>query len=192
MRKLFTSVLVGLVLVALMSTMAALLRPVQEARITDVRVVRSQGNLELSFFLEDCFSPKMEEAILSGVPTTFRFRVVLQRKKKFPFLRRALLDIVFEHTIKYDRLKDRFRLRLPERSDTEIVVKDLEEAKVVMSTVRDLPVIPLWRLSDSGSYQLLVKAELSKLHLPLFFRYILFFVSLWDFETKWERITLDV
>ncbi len=192
MRKLFTSVLVGLVLVAVMSALATLVRPIQEARISDVRVVRSQGNLELSFFVEDCFTPKMEEAILSGVPTTFRFRVVLQRKKKFPFLRRALLDLVFEHTIKYDRLKDRFRLRLPEQSDNEIVVKDFEEAKIIMSTVKNLPVIPLWRLSGSGAYQLMVKAELSKLHLPLFFRYILFFVSLWDFETRWERITLDL
>ena len=192
MKKLLSSILIGLALVAFMGFLATLLRPVQEASISDVTVVRNRGNLELSFFVEDCFSPKMEEAILSGVPTTFRFRVVLQRKRKFPFLRRALLDIVFEHTIKYDRLKDRFRLRLPEQSDAEIVVKDLEEAKIVMSTVRNLPVIPLWRLSDSGSYQLLVKAELSKLHLPLFFRYILFFVSLWDFETKWERVTLDI
>jgi hypothetical protein len=191
MRKILTTVLLSLFLLGIVGLIGTLLRPVKDAVISDVKVVRNQGNLELSFGVEDCFTPKMEEAIHSGVPTTFRFRVVLQRKKKFPFLRKALLDIVFEHTIKYDRLKDRFRIRLPEQSDNEIQVRDFEEAKAVMSNVRNLRVIPLWRLSDSGSYQLLVKAELSKFHLPLFFRYILFFISLWDFETDWERVSID-
>ncbi len=192
MRKVLTTVLVSVLLLGIMGLIATLVRPVKEASISNMQAIRNQGNLELSFSVEDCFSPKMEEAILSGVPTTFRFRVILQRKKKFPFLRKALLDIVLEHTIKYDRLKDQFRIRLPEQSDTEVVVKDFEEAKIVMSTVRNLRVIPLWRLSESGSYQLLVKAELSKFHLPLFFRYILFFISLWDFETDWVRISIEL
>ncbi len=187
-----TTVLVSVLLLGIMGLIAMLVRPVKEASISNMQAVRNQGNLELSFSVEDCFSPKMEEAILSGVPTTFRFRVILQRKKKFPFLRKAILDIVLEHTIKYDRLKDQFRIRLPEQSDNEVVVKDFEEAKIVMSTVRNLRVIPLWRLSESGSYQLLVKAELSKFHLPLFFRYILFFLSLWDFETDWVRTSIEL
>ncbi|MCU0588936.1 MAG: DUF4390 domain-containing protein [Syntrophobacteraceae bacterium] len=191
MKKALTIVFISLLLIGVLGFIGSLLRPVRKASINDVVVVRSQGNLELSFHVEDCFSPEMEEAILSGVPTTFRFRVVLQRKKKFPFFRRALLDIVLEHTVKYDRLKDRFRVRLPEQSDSEFLVKDLEEAKVLMSTVRNLRVIPLWRLSDSGTYQIYIKGELAKQRLPLFFRYILFFVSLWDFETGWERVSIE-
>jgi hypothetical protein len=192
MKKVLTNVLLSVLLLGIMGLIATLVRPVKEARISNIQAVRNQGNLELSFSVEDCFSPKMEEAIHSGVPTTFRFRVVLQRKKKFPFLRKAILDIVLEHTIKYDRLKDRFGIKLPEQSENEVLVKDFEEAKVIMSTVRNLRVIPLWRLSGSGSYQLLVKAELSKFHLPLFFRYILFFVSLWDFETDWAQLSIDL
>jgi hypothetical protein len=191
MKRTLTSALLTLLLFGMMGLIATWLRPVKEARIDNVRVVHNQGNLEVSFSVGDCFSPKMEEAIHSGVPTTFRFRVVLQKKKKLPMFRSALLDIVFEHTIKFDRLKDRFLVKLPEQPDTEVLIKNFEEAKLAMSTVKNLPVIPLWRLTDSGSYQLLVKAELSKFHLPLFFRYILFFVSLWDFETNWENVSVN-
>ncbi len=41
-------------------------------------------------------------------------------------------------------------------------------------------------------YELAIKAELSKVELPLFFRYIFFFVSLWDFETDWQVVTFTL
>ena len=57
-----------------------------------------------------------------------------------------------------------------------------------MSTVEKLPIIPTCWLRKDQEYYLKVKAELSKVRLPLFFRYILFWVSLWDFETDWETV----
>jgi len=33
-----------------------------------------------------------------------------------------------------------------------------------------------------------VKAELEKVRLPLYLHYVLFFVSLWDFETDWYTV----
>jgi hypothetical protein len=160
-----------------------------KADIVDVDLERSRGNLEVSFRLHDCFSPKMEEAIRAGIPTTFRFRIIVEKQRRFPLFRSPLVDIVFEHTIKYDRLRNRYRVQLPEQSDREVTTPDFEEAKRTMSTVKDLPLIPLWRLGDRSSYQVLLKAELSKFYLPLLFRYIFFFVSLWDFETEWYKVT---
>jgi hypothetical protein len=57
-----------------------------------------------------------------------------------------------------------------------------------MSTVEKLPVIPTCWLNRNQQYHLKVRAELSKVELPLFFRYILFWVSLWDFETEWRTV----
>ncbi len=157
--------------------------------IVDVTLERSRGNLEVSFRLHDCFSVKMEEAIRAGIPTTFRFRIIVGKQRRFPFFRTPLVDLVFEHTIKYDRLRGRYRVQLPEQPERELTTPDFEEAKRSMSTVKGLPVIPQWRLGENGSNQVHLKAELSKFYLPLLFRYIFFFVSLWDFETDWYKVT---
>lgn len=157
--------------------------------IVDVTLDRSRGNLEVSFRLHNCFSPKMEEAIRAGIPTTFRFRILVERQRRLPFFRSPLVDIVFEHTIKYDRLRGRYRVQLPEQPERELTTPDFEEAKRSMSTVKDLPLIPQWRLGEGAGNQVLLKAELSKFYLPLLFRYIFFFVSLWDFETDWHKVT---
>ncbi|MHC1743054.1 MAG: DUF4390 domain-containing protein [Syntrophobacteraceae bacterium] len=180
-------VLLLAVLIAALTGMPALAK--DKAEIVDVSLERTKGNLEVSFRLHDCFSPKMEEAIRAGIPTTFRFRIVVEKQRRLPLFQSPLVDIVFEHTIKYDRLRDRYRVQLPEQPERELTTTDFEEAKRSMSSVKDLPLIPLWRLGERSNCQVLLKAELSKFYLPLLFRYIFFFVSLWDFETDWYKVT---
>jgi hypothetical protein len=43
-----------------------------------------------------------------------------------------------------------------------------------------------------GTYELAVKAKLDPVKLPLRLECILFFVSLWDFETDWCHRTVRV
>ncbi len=160
-----------------------------KAEIVDVAVERGERNLEVSFRIENCFTPKMEEAIRSGVPTTFRIRIILE-KPGSPFVRNHVVDFAIDHTIRYDRLKNAFRVQLPEHPEKELATSDFEEAKQFMSCVRELPIIPLWKLDRDETYGLRFKAELSKVRLPFFLKYIFFFVSMWDFETEWHKVTI--
>lgn len=176
------------VLTAFLTSLPALAK--DKADIVDVSLERTRGNLEVSFRLHDCFSPKMEEAIRAGIPTTFRFRIIVEKQRRLPLIQTPLVDLELEHTIKYDRLRNRYRVQLPEQPERELTTADFEEAKRSMSSVKDLALIPLWRLGDRTNCQVLLKAELSKFYLPLLFRYIFFFVSLWDFETDWYKVTL--
>jgi len=162
-----------------------------KADIVDIAIGKEGESLEVSFRIRDCFTPKMEEAIRSGVATSFRILVVLE-KPGMAWMRSKLLDLALEHTIKYDRLRNEFRITLPEHPDGVVVTKDFDEARLWMSSVKELPVIPLWRLQKKELYQLRLKADLSKLRLPLFFRYIFFFVTLWDFETDWHKAALTL
>jgi hypothetical protein len=162
-----------------------------KAEIVEVEIGEELSVLKVSFFIQDCFTPSMEEAIRSGVSTTFRIRTVVE-KAGVLFFSSTLLDVVLEHTIKYDYLKNEYHVQLPETPNAVRVTKDFAEAKQWMSTVQDLPVIPLWRLDKDQPYDLRIRAELSKVELPLFFRYIFFFVSLWDFDTEWYRITFTL
>ena len=62
------------------------------------------------------------------------------------------------------------------------------EAEKLMTEIDSLKVLPLDRLVTGSRYQIRTKAQLSKVRLPLYLHYILFFVALWDFETDWYTI----
>jgi hypothetical protein len=128
----------------------------------------------------------MEEAILNGVPTTFRILVSVEKPSLL--LNSKVADFTLRHTIRYNRLNNEFQVDLPEHPQKILVTRNFDEAKKWMSTVDNLPVIPTCWLRKDQEYYLNVKAELSKVELPLFFRYILFWVSLWDFETEWYTV----
>jgi hypothetical protein len=163
----------------------------EKAEIVGAQISQENGNLQVSFQVVHCFTQSMEEAILSGVPTTFRIRAIIE-KPGVLFMSTQMIDVVLEHTVKYDYLKNEFVVKMPENPSPEMVTKDFREAKRWMSTVKELPLIPLWRLQKDQTYQLNLRAELSKVELPLFFRYIFFFVSLWDFDTDWYRMEFSV
>jgi hypothetical protein len=157
-----------------------------KAEISDMEVSKSGKDLEVSFHLVDCFNSDMEEAILDGVPTSFR--IIVSLEKPSLFLRSKVADFSVRRTIKYNRLNNEFQVELQEHPQTALVTKNFEEAKRWMSTVENLPVVPTCWLAKDQEYYLSVKAELSKVGLPLFLRYILFWVSLWDFETEWHTV----
>ena len=63
-----------------------------------------------------------------------------------------------------------------------------EEARKLMTEVDGIKVVPLKWLEAGKQYQIRSKAELSEITLPFYLHYVLFFVSLWDFETDWYTI----
>lgn len=158
-----------------------------KAEISQIEIDKNGTNLEASFTLIDCFNSDMEQAILNGVPTTFRILISVE-KPSIMLMKAKVADFTLQHTIKYNRLNNEFQVELPENPQRILVTKDFDEAKKWMSTVSNLPVIPVCWLSKDQEYHLKVKAELSKVELPLFLRYILFWVSLWDFETEWYTV----
>ena len=181
---------------SLCATVAGVVHPTSaaaknRAEIVDISLKPRTKNLELSFRIENCFTPKMEEAILSGVETTFKILLVLE-KDGFLFFSNRFLNISLEHSIKFDRLNNEFQVTIPEQPERTMTTADFAEAKRWMSSVEDLSLIPVWRLDKETEYKLRLKAELSKVRLPLFFRYIFYFVSLWDFETGWSEIRFNL
>jgi hypothetical protein len=161
----------------------------EEALIEDLHIARGKGNVSISFSVKNCFNQKMEEAIKVGIPTTFNFFVKLYKKRPLIWDNK-IASHRFRHTIVYDTLKDTFRIWLEEQ-DEEITVQDLEEAKQYMQRVEVFSVVK-GRELKRGNYELAIKAELDAVRLPLRLECILFFVSLWDFETNWYHRILKV
>lgn len=161
----------------------------EEAIIEGLNIEQGKRAIVVSFSVKNCFSTKMEEAIKAGVPTTFNFFVRLYKKRALIWDKK-IASHQFRHRITFDNLKEDFRIWLQEKGK-EIRVADLEEAKQYMQQVEGFSV-GKGRELERGDYELAIKAELDPVKLPLRLECILFFVSLWDFETDWCYRTVRV
>lgn len=173
--------IVGLLLIASQAGYA------QDATLTNITVSNTQDDLLLFLNLEGAFREEMKQAILSGAPSTFSFFAKLNRVRSLWF-DKDIADLEVTHTIVYDNLKKEFMVTRSWKDNNPEVTKSFDEAKRWMTEIDSLKIIPLNRLERDEQYQLRVKAEVSKKTLPLYLHYILFFVSLWDFETDWYTI----
>ncbi|MBI2411688.1 MAG: DUF4390 domain-containing protein [Deltaproteobacteria bacterium] len=169
-----------LVFLAVISAPAAVFAA--EASIAGIKVVLDP--LRVSFEVRDAFTEEIEEAVKSGLPTSFNFIVRLSRVDPV-WLDEDIGEWEFRHTVKYDTLKDEYEVRLDEDLLREARTKDLEEMKAFMTKGEAVPITPA-HLVPGEVYELGIKAELDKTELPALFNYMFFFVKLWDFETDWH------
>lgn len=157
----------------------------QDARVTDVIVTNTRDDLILYFRVHGCFTKDLQQAILNGVPTTFTFLASLDQVRSF-WKDKNLASLEIHHTVKYNNLKNEFVITLSEHGDKPAIVNTLSEAKRIMAEVENLRIAKLETLERNHRYQISVKAELSKITLPLYLHHVFrFFLFLWDFETDW-------
>lgn len=159
----------------------------KEAHLSDIIVTNTRDHLLSYFNVRDCFTEEMNMAIMNGISTKFTFIVKLYEIRGAWFDRK-IADIRLTHTIEYNTLKNEFSLLLPEQNNKKVKTKDFDSAKKLMADVVALKVIRLDRLKRGVHYQLRMKAELDKIELPFYLNYVLFFLSLWDFETDWYSV----
>jgi hypothetical protein len=155
----------------------------QEASINDIKVRGVNGGWKVSFNVQNCFTEKMEEAIQSGIQTTFTFYVHLYQKRSW-WKDRKVTSVKFHHTIQYNPIQKVYQVTLGE-SSPPLVVSGLEEAKKLMAKVNEVEIRSASRLEPKVPTYFRIKAELDPVRLPLHLEYLFFFVSLWDFETDW-------
>lgn len=159
----------------------------QKAKLANIIVTNTRDNLLLYVSVQDAFPPEIEKTVHSGAPATFSFFVTLHEVRDL-WLDRQITDIKVTHTMKYDTLKKEYIISRSWEDYKTLTVKSLEEAKILMTEVDGLVIVPLGLLDKGSQYQIRAKAELSRLTLPFYLHYVLFFVSLWDFETDWYTI----
>ena len=155
--------------------------------IEDIKLVNSRDDLMTYFSIEHAFSPKINQAIMNGIPTTFTFYVLLY-KTGGTFFDKKVADIQVQSTLKYNPLKKEFTVARAWKKEPPVTTQSFEEARELMTRIDNLTILPLTQLERGDKYQLRVKAELEKVTLPLSLHYVLFFVSFWDFETNWYLV----
>ena len=185
MKKNYKKIITVILLISFISLYSLVYA--QDAKLTNIIVTNTRDDLLLYLTVEGAFREKMENAIISGVPASFSFFINLYRSRTF-WMDKTIASIKVTHTIKYNNLKKEYVIKRSWEKDKAIITQSLDEAKQKMTEVDSLKIIALSKLVKGKQYQIRAKAELSKLTLPFYLHYVLFFVSLWDFETDWYTI----
>jgi hypothetical protein len=159
----------------------------KEAYLSDFVVTNTRDHLLVYFSVNNCFTPEMNNAIESGIETTFTFFIQLREKRDLIWDKK-IADLEVNHSIKYDSLKKIYSVRFSEDNIREVSARNFEEAKKMMAEIVALKVLPMHQLKKGKRYQLQMMAQLDKIRLPFYLHYVLFFVSLWDFETDWYAV----
>jgi hypothetical protein len=157
------------------------------AELKDIVVTNTRDHLLLYLKVTDCFTEDMKKAIDNGINITFTFFIRLYKVRSF-WWDRKIADLKISHDIQYDSLKKVYMVRLGERNEEIISVKDLDGAMNLMSEISGVKVAKLYNLSEGSRYQVRMMAELDKIRLPLYLDYVFFFLSLWDFKTDWYTV----
>ncbi|MGA6925354.1 MAG: DUF4390 domain-containing protein [Desulfosarcina sp.] len=159
----------------------------RDARLTNIIVTNTRDDLLVYLSVDGAFTDKMEEAVKSGVPASFSFFVNLYRVRSM-WLDKEMAEQTITHAIKYNSLKKEYAVSRSWDNNSPVIVQSFDDAKNLMTDIDSLKVIPLQQLEKGRQYQIQAKAKLSRVTLPYYLHYVLFFLSLWDFETDWYTI----
>jgi len=172
--------MVCLALVFLCSTTAM----AEKAFLNNVTVTNTRDNLIVYFNVQNAFSPKINEAVLNGVPTTFTFYVSLYRARESWFDEKISSHTI-SNTLKHNTIRENFSLSSPWRTKEIIAIDTLDVARKQMTDITGFNIVPMDQLIPGKKYQIRIKAEMKKIKLPLYLHHVFFFLSLWNFETDW-------
>ncbi len=158
-----------------------------QAVIENIKLANTRDDLLTYFDVKKAFTPKINQAVLNGIPTTFSFYVTLY-KTEGSWFDKKIADIQIKSTLKYNALKKNFSVLRSWKDKDAVITQTFKEAKSLMTEIDNLKILPLNQLIKGDKYQLRIKAKLDRVTLPLSLHYVLFFVSFWDFETNWYLI----
>ena len=156
----------------------------EKAFLDNVTLTNTRDHLVVYFNVENAFTPKINEAVLNGIPTTFTFYISLYRARESWFDKKIATHTI-SNTLKYNAIRENFSLTRPWKSQDPLVIKTLDAAEKQMTDIYGFIIIPIDQVIPGKKYQIRIKAEMKKIKLPLYLHHIFFFLSLWNFETDW-------
>ena len=179
----------GIILMSLFVVFGFMELPMQaqavEPKMTDILITNNTENVLLYARLVNGFKPDMELAILAGITATFTLQVEVHQVRSFVWDKK-ITSHETKRTIKYDNLKKIFSV-YTNGNPQPVIFSDFESAQKAMADFNGIIAVPLASLVRGKNYYMLIKVKMDKVRLPLNMEYVFFFVSLWDFETAWER-----
>ena len=157
----------------------------ESAEISQVQVLTQGKYITVNAQLKEGFNDQIFQAIQNGMPITFNFEIELIRDDliKDNLIRASTIS----HTVQYDSLKKVYRFTQKGKNvNRKIITRKKSQYQDLMSTLKDIPITPVYRLNPEEKYYIRVKANLDSEQSPTSFKPLFFFVPFKDFQTAWN------
>lgn len=151
--------LVSLVLLALVLLFATPARAGEGMGLEVGPVEQVGGAVCVSYRVEQPFTPRLEEVLMSGMPATVTFEVGLWKHRMLWF-DKLVLAIHSEHKIVYDDWAQAFRIRSGVNPPRTSRVANLDSLETVLFRARRLPIAAINGLDANGSYFVSVRVTI--------------------------------
>lgn len=181
----------------------------EDAYILDVlRSPDKEGQVTVSARLYGAFTEDIRETIASGAPVTFAFTLRLKRERTL-LGDKTTAELIIKRMVKFDTLTKEYwcwekRGGEGDELDFEaelasltggakpsppvsppLTLRDQASLRRWMTSLSAVPVAPIATLEPGEVYYFAVRAEMDATELITPFNYILFFITLLDFDTDW-------
>ena len=163
-----------------------------KARLQRIEAIKNNNSIILNAILEGAFSPDITDAISSGAPTRFRFLFQLMKKRGF-WIDKKVKEFTVHNTVTYDVLKKEYLVTrsFPGGSEESFTTEDWDEMTQWMSELKSVRFYVPELQDKKDEYYLKMRAEMKCIKIPFPLNYLLAFVSLWNFDTPWVKVSLD-
>jgi hypothetical protein len=129
----------------------------QEAEVSDLVMNTSQGYLLLSVKISDVIAGEVNASPEAEASATIIFSIALYEVKPFWFDKK-MAHHTTTNTLKHDPPKKEYRLLRSWDNGPPPVVNSLNEARLLMTEVNNLKLMPLAALEKGHNYQVRVQA----------------------------------
>ena len=164
-----------------------------KAKLSKIQAVKIHETVILDATLEGAFNRDITEAVTSGAPTRFRFLIRLMKKRGLWF-DKEMKEYIVHHTVAYDVLKKQY---LATRSysqgiEENLTTSDWDEMVQWMSELKAVHFSAPELKDPNAKYYLRIRAEMKCIKIPFPLNYLLAFVALWNFDTPWVKVPVDI
>ncbi len=137
--------------------------------------------------LIDGFTESIKEAIENGMPMGLTFEIEL-RQDNTAWVDSLISSNKIRHKVQYDSLKKIYRFsELGKNVRRKKITRKGSRYQQLMLTLKDIPIVPIYKLDPNEKYYVRVKADLETDRFWFPFNYIFFFVPFSEFETSWAQ-----
>jgi len=154
-------------------------------KLTDLLITNNERNILLYTRLTEGFNKDTESQIAAGVQKEYILQFKIYEERKYLW-NKEIKSGKIRRNIQYDNLKKVYMITgLGDSSPAEF--DDISSAQNALADYSGIAVIPISELKKGKKYILKVKVLVEKFRLPFKLERVFFFVSYWDYATKWHK-----